>query len=277
VTALRGKIAVVTGASRGVGRGIAHELGLAGATVYVTGRSVDGEPTTDGTPGTIQETARLVTESGGQGIPVRCDHGVDAEVGALATLIRAEHGRLDLLVNNVWGGYENYEAQVWTLPMWQQPVARWDKMMTTGVRAHYTTSRALIPLMPRQDAALIVHISSGDRGRFLGDVQYDVAKVAIDRLAFATGEVLSREGIAVITVHPGFCLTERVQRFAPPEHLASGHSPRFVGRAVVALATDPAVMVRTRGSYKVGQLGLDYGFLDVDGSQPKPWSMEDGG
>lgn len=275
MTTLQGKVALVTGASRGIGLGIAHELGLAGATVYVTGRSREGEPTTDDLPGTIEAAARTVSEGGGQGIAVACDHTDDDAVAALGRRIADEQGRLDLLVNNVWGGYEQYDAQLFTQPVWEQPIWRWDKMFDVGVRAHYTTSRAVTPLMRRAQNPLIVNISAGDEGKYLGDVQYDVAKAAIDRLAFALAAALQSDGIAALTLYPGFTRTERVLAEAPPpEALEGTHSPRFVGRAVVALATDPQLMSRSGGTYKVGQLGLDYGFTDVDGSQPEPFVID---
>lgn len=266
-------VALVTGGSRGVGRGIAHELGLAGATVFVTGRSRDGASRTDALPGTIDETASLVTTSGGQGVAVECDHTDDEAVRALADRIGSEYDRLDLLVNNVWGGYEQYDATLWELPVEDQPITRWDKMMTTGVRAHYTTTRAVIPLLMASSKSLIVNISFGDEDKFLGDVQYDVAKAAVTRLGFALACKLKPQGVTALTVYPGFTRTERVERGASKEELASTHTPRFVGRAIVALAADPAVMDRTGGAFKVGQLAREYGFKDVDGSQPKPFSI----
>lgn len=267
-------IALVTGASRGIGRGIAHELGLAGATVYVTGRSRDEGTTTDDLPGTIDDTARRVDEAGGRGIAVECDHTDDAAVEALAERLRAEHDRVDLLVNNVWGGYEQYDARLFQMPLWEQPLWRWDKMFATGLRAHYTTSRVIAPLMLEAPRPLIVTISAGDDGKFLGDVQYDVMKAADNRLGFALAHKLKPAGIAALTVHPGFTRTERVMaEDLPPETLAQTHSARFVGRAVVALATDADVMARTGGVFKVGQLGLDYDFSDIDGSQPDPFTL----
>lgn len=266
------QIALVTGASRGVGRGIAHELGIAGATVYVTGRSREGEATTDDLPGTIDSTARLVTEAGGRGVPVPCDHTVAEDVDRLAATIRNESGRLDLLVNNVWGGYEQYDPDVFELPLWEQPIRRWDKMFETGVRAHYLTSRVMVPLLLDVADALIVNISFGDEGRFLGDVQYDVAKYAVTRLGFALSEALASRAISSLTVYPGFTRTERVARGASSEALESTHSPRFVGRAVVALAVDPDVAEKSGTALKVAHLAEEYGFTDVDGSSPEPFT-----
>lgn len=278
---LTDRIVLVSGASRGVGRGIAHELGIAGATVYVTGRSRLGN-TTDGLPGTVDETARLVTEAGGRGIPVVCDHAKDTEVRALAERIRTDSGRLDLLVNNVWGGYEDYDAELFELPVWEQPIWRWDKMFETGVRAHYTTSRATLPLLLESDRPLLINISAGDRGRFLGDVQYDVAKAAIDRLAFALARRHREQGLIAFTLHPGFTRTERVDSEFQGDDVsekdrsrmrADTHSPRFVGRAVVALAMDTDVERASGSAYRVGDLGKELGFTDVDGSQPEPFEL----
>lgn len=273
---LAGCVALVTGGSRGVGRGIAHELGLAGAMVFVTGRSREEGESTDGLPGTVDGTARLVTEGGGRGVPVVCDHTVEGDVDRLVDRLREETGRLDLLVNNVWGGYEDYDPDLWQLPFWEQPVWRWDKMWETGVRAHYLTARATAPLLLESDRPLIVEISAGDDGEFLGDVQYDLAKAACNRLGFALAEALEDEGITSLTVWPGFTRTERVEAMASEEALKGTHSPRFVGRAVAALASDPDVEDRSGGAYKVGHLARDYGFRDVDGSLPEPWSLPDG-
>lgn len=268
------RTALVTGASRGIGRGIAHELGFSGALVFITGRSVDPNKTTDGLPGTIHETAEIVNESGGEGIAVVCDHSDGSSVSELAKFIDERVGTLDVLVNNVWGGYEQYEPTVWELPPWEQPVWRWDKMFETGVRAHYLTTRSILPLMLEADNPIIINISAGDNGRFLGDVQYDVAKNAVDRLGFALARKLKRRGVIALTIHPGFTRTERVvgafkERPLPPDT----HSTRFVGRCVVALVGDPEIE-RWRGkSLKAGEIGLEYDLTDIDGSKPEPYCL----
>ncbi len=181
-----------------------------------------------------------------------------------------------LLVSKEAALGSNENPALWELPLWEQPAWRWDKMFETGVRAHYTTSRVITPLMLDASGPLIVNISAGDQGKFLGDVQYDIAKAAIDRLGFALARKLKGYGITALTVHPGFTRTERVEAGASPEQLAETHSPRFVGRAVVALASDPQVMERTGGVFKAGQLGLDYGFTDIDGTQPEPFCIPEG-
>lgn len=270
---LESKVALVTGSSRGVGRGIARELGMQGATVYITGRSRSSGETTDNLPGTIEETAELVTAAGGTGIAVHCDHTDDEQVITVANEIKRNHGKLDLLVNNVWGGYEQYDPTLFELPVWEQPIWRWDKMMQTGVRAHYTTTRAVLPLMLDGSHPLIVNISFGDENKFLGDLQYDLAKYAVTRLGFALAEKLKEEGITALTVYPGFTATERVEQSLSEQELEQTHTPRFVGRAVVALAMDPNISDKAGKALKVGDLGREYGFTDVDGRQPEPFSL----
>ncbi len=268
---LRSKIALVTGASRGIGRGIAHELGAAGAIVYVSGRSVSDDETTEQLGGNVNSTAALVTESGGTGIAVRCDHTNDSEVEGLFERIRDKHGRLDILVNNVWGGYEQYDDEEFSTPFWEQPMSRWTLMFDAGVRAHYVASCLAAPLMLAQGNGLIINISAGDEGKYRGWVMYDTAKEAVDRMAFALAQELREHGIAALALHPGLTRTERVERFASAEELSASESPRYAGRAVVALATDPDVMGRSGGVYKTGQLAREYDFTDVDGAQPPPF------
>ena len=270
---LSGKIALVTGASRGVGRGIAQELGAAGAIVYVTGRTIRNAPSTENLPGDVHATADLVTQAGGTGIPVQCDHAQDAHVDALFARIRRQHARLDILVNNVWGGYERYADAPFDAPFWRQPLWRWQLMFDAGVRAHYTASRAAAPLMIARRNGIIIHISAGDEDKYRGQVMYDVAKAAVDRLAFATAQELRPHNVAVLALHPGFTRTERVERFATPADLAAAESPRYAGRAVVALATDPAVLDRSGNAYKTGVLAREYGFADIDGTQPPPFTF----
>ena len=209
---LKHAIALVTGASRGAGRGIALELAGAGATVYVTGRSVDGSPTTDHVPGTIDETAREVTARGGRGIAVRCDHTNDGDVESLFGRIRQESGRLDVLVNNVWGGYENSDCRPLPLvPFWEQSLAQWDGMFTAGVRAHLTASRLAVPLMLPQRRGLLVSTTANLGALpYLRNLFYDLAKNAVARMAWAMAQELREHGIAALAVAPGFMRTERV-------------------------------------------------------------------
>ena len=280
---LKNVVALVTGASRGAGRGIALELGAAGATVYVTGRSRDGGPTTDDVPGTIDESAREVTDRGGRGVAVRCDHAVDADVESLFERIRADHGRLDILVNNVWGGYENSECRPLPLvPFWEQSVHQWDTMFGAGVRAHITASRLAVPLMLPQRRGLIVSTTANlDALPYLRNLFYDLAKHAVGRLVWAIAQELRDHGVAALAVAPGFMRTERVveafRRAGAVDALDGPGGPKettaYLGRAIVALASDPEVMKRSGQLVEVGTLAREYGFTDVDGTQPPPFRI----
>jgi len=271
-----GTVAVVTGASRGVGRGIALALGEAGATVYLTGRSRIGN-TTEYLPGTVEESAEAVTARGGRGISVHCDHTVDAEVEALFGRIQVESGRLDVLVNNVWGGYEQHEGQRFVAPFWEQPLRHWEGMFTAGVRAHLVASRLAVPLMLPAGRGLIVHTTAWDRDKYLGNVFYDVAKAAVNRMACGMARELRPHGIAVVSLAPGFVRTERVEAaFAAagrslPENLESSE---YIGRAIVALASDGNRLAWSGRTLTVGALAHEYGFTDIDGRQLPPFHIE---
>jgi NAD(P)-dependent dehydrogenase (short-subunit alcohol dehydrogenase family) len=275
---LREKVAVVTGASRGAGRGIALVLGEAGVTVYVTGRSVAGQPSTENLPGTIEETAEAVTARGGLGIPVHCDHTVDSEVETLFARVQREHGRLDVLVNNVWGGYEHYESGRFNLPFWEQPLRHWEGMFTAGVRAHLIASRFAARLMIPQQHGLIISTTAWDRDKYLGNLFYDMAKAAINRMAYGMARELRMHNIAAIALAPGFMRTERVVAVLstiPGSDLSETESPEYVGRAVVALATDPKVMRQSGNILTVGDLAQEYGFTDIDGRRIPAFRIED--
>ena len=276
--ALAGKVAVVTGASRGAGRAIALVLGEAGATVYVTGRSTRGGPTTEGVPGTIEDTAEAVAERGGAGVAVRVDHTRDAEVEALFGRVRAERGRLDLLVNNAWGGYEGY-GDDFDAPFWEQPLARWDRMYTGGVRAHFVATRCAAPLMLERRSGLIVSTVAWAGGAYLGNVLYDSAKAAIARMVFGMSRELRPHGVAALAVAPGFMRTERVlaAHAQSPFDLGQTESPEYLGRAVAALAADPDVLSRSGRLLTAGDLAREYSFTDVDGRQPEAFRMPDAG
>ena len=276
---LRGKVAVVTGASRGAGRAIALVLGQAGATVYVTGRSVRGGATTENRPETIDETAEAVAARGGVGIPVRVDHTVDAEVEALFARVRQEQGRLDLLVNNAWGGYEGYDGRTFDAPFWQQSLRHWDGMFTAGVRAHFVANRFAAPLLIERGGGLIVGTVAWAFDAYLGNLFYDVAKAAIIRMALGMAEELRPHGVAAVALAPGFMRTERVlaAHAAEPFDLGPTESPEYLGRAVAALAADPGVLAKSGRLLTVGDLAREYGFTDVDGRQPEPFHLPNAG
>ena len=268
---LRGKVAIVTGASRGAGKGIALALGDAGALVYVTGRSVRGQPTTENLPGTIEDTADMVTARGGKGFPVRCDHTVESEVEEVFARVQREQGRLDVLVNNAWGGYEQHDHRKFTAPFHEQPLRHWDGMFTAGVRATLVASRFAAPLMLKQGHGLIVNITAWDRDKDFGNLFYDVAKGAINHLTAAMARELRSHHIGVVALAPGFMRTERVagafEAAGNKEYLNFTESPEYVGRAVVAVACDPKVLEKSGEVLPVGDLAKEYGFTDVDGRQ----------
>ena len=288
-------IAVVTGASRGAGRGIALELGAAGATVVVTGRTTrEHAPSTyagllalggmSRMPGTIDDTAEAVTQAGGRGIAVRCDHTREHEVQALFEQVRRDHGRVDLLVNNAWGGHESFDA-VFEAPFWQHQLEHWDSMMDRGVRNHLLAARAAAPLFVAQGRGLIVATTFWDRDRYLrGNLPYDLAKAAINRLAFGIAQDLKPHGVASVAVSPGWMRTELVLAAHQADEsnwhlrpaLARTESPRYLGRAVAALAADPQVMRWTGRTLRVADLAEAYGFTDIDGRRVGAFEMEEG-
>ena len=266
---LDGRVALVTGASRGGGKGIALVLGEEGATVYVTGRSVRGAPTTLGRPGTIDDTAEAVEARGGRCIAVRCDHTQDEQVAALFARIRDEEGRLDVLVNNAWGGYELSPDP--DLPFWEIELRHWDLMVNAGLRAAIVASRLAAPIMLNAGRGLIVNITWA-LPRPHGHAFYEVIKNGTNKLTEQMADDLRPFGVAAVAVSPGWMRLERMN--LSPEQASRAESPEFPGRAVVALATDPDVLQRSGGVYTTPELARNYGFTDVDGSQMSPWWRE---
>lgn len=279
---LQGTIAVVTGATRGAGKGIALALGEAGATVYVTGRSTRESGTTRSYPGTIEETAEAVTARGGHGIPMRVDHGVDEDVRALFERVASEHGRLDILVNNAWGGHDDAVGIGDAAPFWKLPTTMWDGMLNRGARYGLISSTYAAPLMVDRGRGLIVSTTFWDRDRYTGHFYYDLAKSAINRMAFNMAQDLKPYGVASIGLSPGWMRTELVlqafdtdgDRWHEVPALATTESTHYIGRAVVALATDPDVMSKTGQMLRVGDLAHTYGFRDIDGRQPEAFEIE---
>ncbi len=284
---LKGKIALVAGATRGAGRGIACMLGEAGAMVYCTGRSSRGKslgPAGNGgpfslaqRPETIEETAELVNAYGGVGIPVQVDHTGEAQVKALFERVKAEQGRLDVLVNDVWGGDELTE---WGRPFWDLTVEKGLLMQQRAVHSHIITARYAAPLMIERGQGLIIEITDGDTLDYRGNFFYDLAKTSVIRLAYAMAQELRPHHVTALALTPGFLRSEAMlEHFGVTEanwqegakkdpHFIASETPFYVGRAVAALAADPAVAQKSGQVFSSWGLAQEYGFSDVDGRQP---------
>ena len=277
------QVALVAGATRGAGRGIAVALGEAGATVWCTGRTTRDRRSEYDRPETIEETAELVTAAGGTGIAVAVDPLDPAAVEALVARIDREHGRLDVLVNDVWGGERLFAFDT---PVWEHDLADGLRMMRLGLDTHLVTSHFALPLLIRRPGGLVVEMTDGTRAyndaHYRNSAFYDLVKNAVIRLAFAQAAELAPHGCTAVALTPGwlrsemmleaFGVTEENWREAREPHFAAiSESPRFVGRAVAALAADPDVHRRTGGSFSSGGLAREYGFTDIDGSRPDCW------
>ncbi|HUA74744.1 MAG TPA: SDR family NAD(P)-dependent oxidoreductase [Solirubrobacteraceae bacterium] len=273
---LRSSVALVTGASRGVGRGIALALGDAGATVYVSARSTRRGAQTEGLPGTLEDTAEEIDRRGGTAVVCCCDHRLDPAVIDLFRRIRQERGRLDLLVNNAWSGYERYTDVKFDARFWEQPMWRWDQY-AQSLRGQYLAARLASELMRPRQHGLIVNVGFRDRDVYLGQVAYDVCKMGSDRMVLGMAHELRKESIAAVALHPGFVRTERVE--AAWAMLGEGpaeavHSSEYVGRAIAHLMADPELMGLSGEALAVGDLARRYGFTDVDGRQPPAFRLE---
>jgi NAD(P)-dependent dehydrogenase (short-subunit alcohol dehydrogenase family) len=282
--ALNGKVAMVAGATRGAGRGIAVELGAAGATVYVTGRTTRDRQSEYARPKTIEETAELVSAAGGTGIALRVDHLVADEVRNLVERIRAEQGRLDVLVNDIWGG-ENLKE--WSTPVWKHDLRNGLRMLDLGVRTHLITAHFALPLLIERPGGLLVEVTDGtaeyNDANYRINPFYDLAKVSITRLAWAHANDLAPHGATAVALTPGWLRSEiMLETFGVTEaswheatkrvpHFVISESPRFVGRAVAALAADPERARWNGQSLSSGELAQVYGFTDLDNSRPDAW------
>lgn len=258
---LESAVAVVTGATRGVGRGVAHELARQGARVFITGRSVPGHAPFD-----VPITA------------IRCDHGHDEQVEAVFGRIVGEADAIDILVNSVWGGYERMVddgAFTWNKPFWEQPLWRWDSMFTAGVRAHYHASQLAARAMVAKRRGLIVNISFWAAQKYLGNVAYGVSKAATDKMTADMSAELRPHGISVVSLYPGLVRTEKVMEAAAYLDLGNSESPDFIGRAVAALASDPDVLRHSGKVMVAAALAREYGFTDLDGKTPRPLTLAD--
>ena len=281
---LQGKVALVAGATRGAGRGIAVELGAAGATVYVTGRTTRTQQSEYARPETIEETAELVAAAGGNAVAVRVDHLFAREVEELVARIRAEQGRLDVLVNDVWGGETLKE---WNKPVWEHDLANGLRLLTLGVHTHLITAHFALPLLIERPGGLLVEVTDGtadyNADHYRINPFYDLAKVAVTRMAWAHAKDLAAHGATSLAITPGWLRSEMMlEAFGVTEsnwrdatarvpHFVISETPRFVGRAIAALAADPNRARWNGQSTSSGELAKVYGFTDVDGSRPDAW------
>lgn len=285
---LQGQVALVTGSSRGAGRGIALALGEAGATVYVTGRSTREQSTQTDLTGTIEDTADELTARGGTGIAVRCDHTIESDVKKLYNQIKQEQGSLDLVVNNAWGGYEDIEKGDFLAPFWEQPMQRWDNMFDAGLRAQMVSSRyAMSSFFLEQKHGLIINtgVYSDIGGDYPVNVFYDTVKRAVVHMTRAMSLNLKANQLDVtaLALAPGWMRTEAVYKhyglepgdpdFMKIEDLHPTESVEYIGRAVVALASDPLVRLKAGLLHEVGSLAAEYGFTDIDGRQMPPFRV----
>jgi NAD(P)-dependent dehydrogenase (short-subunit alcohol dehydrogenase family) len=282
--ALEGKVALVAGGTRGAGRGIAVELGAAGATVYVSGRTTRSQPSEYGRPETIEETAELVSAAGGRGIAVRVDHLVSDEVRGLVERIRAEQGRLDILVNDIWGGEKLFE---WNKSVWEHDLANGLRLLRLGIDTHLITAHHALPLLIARPGGLLVEVTDGtaeyNAGHYRLSPFYDLVKTAVIRLAWAHARDLAPHGATSVSITPGWLRSEMMldiygvteenwrDALVRVPHFVISETPRFVGRAVAALAADPDRARWNGQSLSSGGLAKVYGFTDLDGSRPDAW------
>ncbi|HEX5023427.1 MAG TPA: SDR family oxidoreductase [Candidatus Binatia bacterium] len=281
---LEGKVALVAGATRGAGRGIAIELGAAGATVYVTGRTTRTQRSEYNRPETIEETAELVQNAGGRGIAVQVDHLEPAQVQALMARIEREQGRLDVLVNDVWGADFLIE---WNVPVWKHSLAAGRRMLRLAIDTHIITSHFALPLMIKNPGGLVVEMTDGtaeyNNANYRLSLFYDLAKTSVIRIAWAQAQELRPHRCTAVALTPGWLRSEQMldnygvseanwrDAIAKQPHFVITETPRYVGRAVAHLAGDPEVERWSGQSLSSGQLAKVYGFTDLDGSQPDAW------
>ncbi len=281
---LTGKVALVAGATRGAGRGIARELGAAGATVYVTGRTTRDQPSEMNRPETIEETADLINAAGGTAVAVQCDHLEQDQVKALAERVEREQGRLDVLVNNIWGGESLFE---WHSKLWEHSLDAGLRLLRLAIDTHLITGHFMLPLLIKRPGGLLLEITDGvaeyNAAHYRLSAFYDLAKTSVIRLAFGQGEELKPYECTAVALTPGWLRSEMMlEHYEVTEenwldgtsrvpHFAISESPAFVGRAAAALAADPDVARWNGRSVSSGGLAQIYGFTDLDGSRPDAW------
>jgi NAD(P)-dependent dehydrogenase (short-subunit alcohol dehydrogenase family) len=258
---LEGRVAIVTGGTQGVGRGVACELARQGARVFITGRSAPDHEHLD----------NRITG-------IRCDHRVDTQVQAAFNSILREASAIDILVNNVWGGYESMVEDgnfTWPKPFWDQPLWRWDAMFSAGVRAHYQASQLAAPAMIARQRGLIVNISFWAAQKHIGNVAYGVSKAATDKMTADMATELKPHGVAVVSLYPGLVRTEKIMEAASFLDLTNSESPEFIGRAIAALAADADVLLYSGKVLVAAAIAMQYGFTDIDGKSPRPLTLDE--
>lgn len=281
---LEGKVALVAGATRGAGRGIAVELGAAGATVYCTGRTTRSQRSEMDRPETIEETSELVEQAGGHGVAVQVDHLNAPQVEALVQRIKREQGRLDVLVNDIWGG--DFLTD-WNVPVWEHSLENGLRILRLAIDTHIITSHFALPLLIKNPGGILVEMTDGtaeyNQSKYRLSLFYDLAKSSVLRIAWAQSQELSPHQCAAVALTPGWLRSEQMldnygvseanwrDAIAKQPHFIITETPRFVGRAVAHLAADPDVMRWNGQSLSSGQLAKIYGFTDLDGSQPDAW------
>jgi len=257
--ALKGKVALVTGGTRNVGKGIALGLGEAGATVYVTGRSI------------TENNVKSITNAGGKGIAIVCNHENDEEVKEVFEQIKQKEGKLDILINNAWGGYnrlrnrKKYKGFKWKDSFWKQPLELWDEMNNVGVRSNYVASVYATQMMINQEQGLIVNISFYASRKYYGNVIYGVAKASVDKMTMDMSIELKKSNITCVSLYPGY-INDNKKTPNPKKE-----SSQFVGRAIAALSSDPNLISKTGKILVAAELAKEYGFTDIDGTQPIPY------
>lgn len=264
---LAGRVALVTGGSRGVGRGISIGLGEYGCTVYITGRNSNA----------LSETAEAIKAAGGLGIPVQCDHQNDIQTKAVIDRINADGHTLSILVNCAWGGYEDMIENgkfTWIDKFWDQSIGRWDKIFDVGVRSIFVTSKFGLELMKRDELSLIVNVSFWAAQKYVGNVIYGASKAAADKLTSDMASELRETKIAVVSLYPGLVRTEEVMKAAAYLDLSNSESPQFIGRVVANMFLDPSILSRSGKVCVAADLAQEYRIKDIDGKQPIPLTLE---
>jgi Dehydrogenases with different specificities (related to short-chain alcohol dehydrogenases) len=277
MSSLNGKIAFVTGATRGIGKGIVIALAKAGACVYFTGRTIDEGKGAVSLAGSLTQTEKEARQYHKEVYAIKCDHTIDEETQAAVRRIIDEKGRIDILVNNVWGGYEcfNDGTQFWLeREFYTIPVRRWDKMFHAGIRAHYVTSSFVAPIMAEQGSGLIINISFWAAQRNDMGVAYGIAKAADDKMVETMAYELQKYNINVISLYPGLVRTESVMAAAQYLNLENSESPEFIGRVIAGMMDDEKISEKSGTIQIAASLALEYGITDIDGSQPQPLTID---